>query len=454
MPNIFAQLAVLCWPIVALFLYRKYTALTATFWTIFGAYMFLPLKVSYEFPLIPNIEKENVAVYSALIGCFAIKKIPFKFIPGSFGARALVFIGLTICTFTVLTNLDPVFTGMTLKPGLQPKDLISMTFQTVFTLVPFILGAMLVRNIDEAVSVLRLIVIAGIIYSPFMVIEVMLSPQLHTWIYGFFPRSFNQQVRFDGYRPVVFMGHGLLVAIFTMAVLIATTGLWKAKQKIFLLPNTVYVIYMLAMLVICKSVGAWLLGFLGFIILFVAPISVASTIAFAIAVAVFSYPILSIFNIIPHDSLLDLAAMFGPEKVGSLAFRFEHEEVLLAHGQEKMLFGWGGWGRNRIDGAITDGFWIIRFTQFGLLGYLVSFGIPLLAVKNGQKYIFNSRTKLEKRVALAYCMLIALIMVDQIPNASLKNWVWFIYGAATGLFAASTVRVGNVHPIHLREMKT
>lgn len=454
MPNIIALLTVLCWPLVSILLYRRYSALTATFWTIFGAYMFLPLKVVFEFPIIPNIDKQNVAAYSALIGCFAIKKLPFRILSGAPAAKILVFVGLTVSSFTVFTNLDPVFTGVRVKPALSPKDVISMTIQMAFTLTPFVLGAMLVKDLKDAIKVLKLIAIAGLIYSPLMILEVLLSPQLHTWIYGFFPHAFDQQIRFGGYRPVVFMGHGLLVANFSVVVLITITGLWKANQKIFILPNILYVIYALFLLVICKSVGAWLLGTLGFIILIIFSSRLVALAALSIAGAVFLYPILAIFDYIPHDSLLDIAAFFGPEKVGSLAFRFGHEEVMLEHGQKKLMFGWGGWDRNRIDGVVTDGYWIIRFTQFGLLGYLVSFGLPMLAVKNGAKKVKLGRSRVEKKAAAIFCVMIAMIMVDQIPNASQDSWVLFIYGAATGFFAKQKRRVSMTNEKLVKNQET
>ena len=435
MPNIFAQLAVLCWPILSILLYRRFSALTATFWTIFGAYMFLPLGVSFEFPIIPNFNKYNVAAYSSLLGCCVIKRLRFRFLPGATGARTLVIIGLIASTLTVFTNFEPVFTGATVKPGLVPKDTLSMTFQTAFTLLPFILGAMLVKDLSDSIKVLRLIAIAGLIYSPLMIIEVLLSPQLHTWIYGFFPRSFSQQIRFGGYRPVVFMGHGLLVANFSVVVLIAITGLWKAKQKILPVPNFICVVYALFILIVCKSVGAWLLGFLGLAILTFLPARIAAYTAYTLACIVFFYPLLAINNYVPYDSLLELAAKFGPDKVGSLAFRFENEEILLAHGQDKFLFGWGASARNRVDDAVTDGFWIITFTKFGLLGYLVFLGLPMLAVRNGRETVRQSKSRLEKQIAAIFSLMIAMIMIDQIPNASQQNWVYFIYGAATGFFA-------------------
>lgn len=435
MPNFIALLAILCWPIVSILLYWRCSALTATFWTIFGAYMFLPQKVEFVFPLIPNIDKENIAAYCTLFGCLAIKRVRFRLISGSSRAKILVLLGLAVPTFTVLTNLDPVFTGVQVKQALSPKDTLSMTLQLMFTLVPFVMASMLVKDLKDGIKVLRLLAIAGLIYSPLMLIEVLLSPQLHTWIYGFFPHAFDQQIRFGGYRPVVFMGHGLIVANFTVAVLIAMTGLFKAKRKIFLLSNIIYVFYGLFLLIVCKSVGAWLLGFLGLSVLIFLPSRLSAFIAFFLAYAVFLYPVLAIFDYIPREALLDLAEKFGADRAASLEFRFDHEEIMLAHGKEKLLFGWGGWDRNRIDGAVTDGYWIIKFTQFGLLGYLVFFGLPMLAVMNGKRAVARSKSPLENQVAAAFCVLIAMLMIDQIPNASQHSWVFFIYGAATGLFA-------------------
>ncbi|TLM75625.1 hypothetical protein ACONUD_16360 [Microbulbifer harenosus] len=398
--------------------------------------MFLPQKVEFVLPLIPNIEKENIAAYCTLIGCLAVRRIRFRLLSGARAAKVVVLLGLMVPTFTVLTNLDPVFTGVQVKQALSPKDTLSMTLQFVFTLVPFVLAALLVKDFKDGVKILRLLAIAGLIYSPLMLIEVLLSPQLHTWIYGFFPHAFDQQIRFGGYRPVVFMGHGLIVANFTVAVLIAITALFKIRQKILFIPNVIYLFYGFFLLLVCKSVGAWLLGFLGLTLLVFFPSRLSMLIAFILACTVFLYPVLAIFDYIPRESLLDLAETFGSDRAASLEFRFNHEEIMLAHGKDKLLFGWGGWDRNRIDGAVTDGYWIIIFTQFGLLGYLVYFGLPMLAVMNGKKEGARSRSPLEKQVSAAFCVLIAMLMIDQIPNASQHSWVFFLYGAATGLFAS------------------
>ena len=49
---------------------------------------------------------------------------------------------------------------------------------------------------------------------------------------------------------------------------------------------------------------------------------------------------------------------------------------------EKPLFGWGGWGRNRVfskedgkDLSITDGQWAIEIGETGILGFLIYYAI-------------------------------------------------------------------------------
>jgi tetratricopeptide (TPR) repeat protein len=57
--------------------------------------------------------------------------------------------------------------------------------------------------------------------------------------------------------------------------------------------------------------------------------------------------------------------------------------MLAAKALQRPLFGWGGWGRNRVfdekgrDLTITDGYWIIVLGSFGAVG-LTSWTVSLL----------------------------------------------------------------------------
>ncbi|WP_299597893.1 hypothetical protein [uncultured Microbulbifer sp.] len=434
MPNIFAQLSLLIWPLIAFLLFKRLSPLVATFWTIVGGYLFLPVKVSFELPLVPSLNKESISAISALMGCVLVGKIRINQLPQSTWAKILLVAGLLFPIATVLTNREPAFNGEFYIPAMPFKEVITLTLNRYILLIPLLLGALLVRNLNDGITVLRHVVLAGVIYSPFIIIEVVLSPQLHTWIYGFFPHSFAQQIRFGGYRPVVFMGHGLLVANFAAIVLVAAVGLWKAKQRVLYFPSIFFVFYLALILVVCKTVGAWILGILGAAILIFTSSKMAVRIVSAMALFIFLYPIMSIFGFVPREWLVETVSGIWPDRALSLAFRFHHEQMMLEHSLEKFMFGWGGWNRNRVFGSVTDGYWIIVLSKYGLASYAVLLGLPLLAVLSGARVLKKVNNRVGQRVAAAYCVIICLMMVDQIPNASQDSWVLFIYGCAIGLF--------------------
>ena len=55
------------------------------------------------------------------------------------------------------------------------------------------------------------IFIGGLLYVPLCLFEIRMSPQLHKLVYGFHQHIFAQTFRFEGWRPTVFLQHGLAV---------------------------------------------------------------------------------------------------------------------------------------------------------------------------------------------------------------------------------------------------
>jgi len=55
-----------------------------------------------------------------------------------------------------------------------------------------------------------------VFYTFFLFIELTASPQLNRWIYGYHQSQFIMAMRAGGYRPMVFMRHGLNVAFFNL----------------------------------------------------------------------------------------------------------------------------------------------------------------------------------------------------------------------------------------------
>ena len=65
------------------------------------------------------------------------------------------------------------------------------------------------------------------------------------------------------------------------------------------------------------------------------------------------------------------------ERADSLQYRINAESMLLQRAKQKPIFGWGGWGRNRVtdehgrDLVATDGLWIIFIGSYGIFGLVV-----------------------------------------------------------------------------------
>ena len=430
MPNSFAYLALLCWPIVSLLLFKKYSALHATFWTIVGGALLLPVNVSFDMQGLPSIGKMSVCTVSALLLCKYKSSAKINWIPKRGAERYFIFLLLLTPLITALTNGEPIYRGESFLPPLSLYHGFSDTLDMYIFIIPFLLGVQLVKTYEDQITLFRLIVIAGLWYSIPILLEIRLSPQLHTWIYGFFPHSFLQQRRFGGFRAVVFLGHGLVVAMFVVVVLASSVLLWKEKIRATKYSPAVVVMYLIVVLVLCKSVGPGFLGFVFVTAMAWASVRLVKGLTVFTTVVVVGYPLLCLYGLFPHNLLVSMVEPFDVSKSGSLAFRFFHESQLLDLALEKPLFGWGGWGRHRLEDSVTDGYWVVIFGKYGLAGFIGIFGLISFAVLRGLRSSALVFHKSEKRMLVGHALLVAIIMVDQIPNSSLsRGWMLLLVGA-------------------------
>jgi len=428
MPNNFAYIALILWPFISLLFYRHMPIVQATFWTIVGGFLVLPVKTVIDFPFIPPLDKELIPVIAALIGCRYIKKIKIKLVPKEGVERWLVLLFIISPIFTTLNNQEP-FNGI---PGLTLHDTISAIIHQYLFIFPFILGMQIIKTYDDQLLLFKLLVVAGLIYSVPILFEVRMSPQLHTWVYGFFPHSFFQQVRYDGFRSVVFLGHGLIVSMFIAVSLGAASILLKEKIKLKIIPPWFIVLYLILLLYLNKTIGSFLLGIFVFIAITRLSIHTIRRISLIIIFIALLYPLLSLMDLFPHQQMIQIATDFDPARGESLAYRFRNEAILLDHAKDKILFGWGGWNRNRLEGTVTDGYWIILLGQYGIAGFVSLFGLAVLSVWRAIKTVRHLKDKVEIRIVAYHGLLVSVIMIDQLPNASIAAWLIFIIGALLG----------------------
>jgi hypothetical protein len=435
--NWVAAIAILAWPIVAIAFYRMKSPVEATVWTILAALLLLPSGFAIKLPMIPAIDKNSVPNICAFSGCLFLAPRRRQ---GS-GLGLVELLALMLVAGPVVTsafNNDTIVIGERVLPGVGYYDGISALLSQLLIFIPFLLGRRVFRNPQATETTIRCLAIAGLFYSLPILLEVRLSPQLSNWIYGLFPSGFNTEVRYGGYRPVVFMQNGLVVAFFVTTALLAAAAIWRVGDRIMPLPPAGAAAYLGLVVLLCKSAGALVYAiFGGFFVRYVKP-RAQLRLALLLACIGLSYPILRITDLFPDKFLVKAAESVDEERAQSLQVRFDQERQLLDHASERFFFGWGRYGRNRVyeesgkDSSITDGEWIETVGQFGIIGFLAEFGLlawPVFKVSRTFKFVGTERD----RVFLAtLALLVALGIIEQLPNASISPWSWLLAGSLLG----------------------
>jgi len=437
MPNTFAYLALFGWPLVAIVLYRKGSMEVATFWIIVGGYMFLPKGTVLSLPGLPSLDKDEICALSALIGYAFNKNAGFSM--KGIGVTKYIFAALIISLgFTTYFNFEPIYWPEFLN-GMSIHDAIAFSIQFLLSIIfPYFIGWKVFRTFDSQLIIFKLFVMAALFYSLPVLFEIRMSPQLNTWLYGYYPSSFLQSARDGGFRASVFMGHGLLVSIFLSVAVICAAGLWKNRIRAWRIFSPVTALFLLfIVLLLNKSLAALVYAVVAFFCIKFLSFRVQHSLAMVIVLMSLLYPMSFLLENSPQDMIIETIGKYNPMRAASLEFRFKNEKILLERVQKRIYFGWGNWGRNRVyvggvDTTVTDGNWIITLGFFGLLGYLANFLLLVVPVIRAHFASRKLNSKPEQTLLAAHAILVSLLFVDQIPNSSLGPWTFLIFGALLG----------------------
>jgi len=423
-----------------MYLFQRMSVMRAILWSIVGAFLLLPKGVMVDLPMIPPLDKETIPNLAIFFVCLFIlgKRVPL--FPKTGSARGLMLIYIISPFITALLNSDPVIIGPAYIKGMNSYDALSAVIRQFLFVLPFMLGLHFFKSDKALEEMLTVLVIAGIWYSIPMLFEMRMSPQLNVWIYGYFPHSFQQQMRGDGFRPVVFIGHGLWVAFFALTALISAVAFWQIKKSpLRKFSSGMVAGYLAVVLILCKSMASLVYAFVLFILVkFIRPKN-QMFIAVIMVVLSLSYPLTRGLGWFPVQQISELAESVNERRAESLTFRFHHEDMLLNKTEHRPFFGWGTWGRNRIydlttgkDISVTDGRWIIVFSQFGWMGLIAEFGLLALPVFRSRKTIRFLKSRREIVVMAAFTLILAIGILDLLPNNTMTPLTWLMAGALLG----------------------
>lgn len=461
MPNLLAHVVFYCWPLVMVLMFRSMPLAQALSVSLIGAYLFVPLGVRLDLTVVPPLDKTSLPSFTALLLCLLLAqrdrmvervqaaamrggtrgKAQVESVPRRGLPRVMVLglLGLTLVfpVATVLNNSDTLVYGPRVLRGLRPWDMGSILQGVFVTMIPFMLGMWYLGTTQRHVVLLRALVVLGLVYSLLAAYEIRMSPQLNVRIYGFFPHSWLQHVRGDGFRPLVFLGHGLWLAIFMASATLAACVLWRQalRERIAAAPWMFAAVWMFLILMLSRSLGAQAIAILIAPIILLAPPRLQIIAAAVIAMTVLTFPMLRGAGYVPTDSVVQAVERINPARASSLQFRFDNEDLLLEKANLKPLTGWGTWGRNRVfdeetgrDLSVTDGAWVIYMGVYGWIGYIAAFGLLTLPV-----VILAIRRREQLAPASAGLALVSAAgLMDLIPNSTLTPVTWLIGGALAG----------------------
>lgn len=434
-------LAMFGWPVLALLFFALLSPRRAIMASFLFAWLFLPIA---EYKLLPGLPVYNrmTATNGIILFCLVV-----------FDARRLLSFRPRLVDLPVAIWCASPFVSSLLN-GLGPLDgLSSVFYQAVTWGIPHVIGRLYFTRMDELRDLAVAIVLGGLIYVPLCLLEMRMSPMLHSAVYGYHQHSFAQSLRFGGWRPTVFMEHGLMVGMWMCMSALTAVWLWKCGTlaRLGRFQSFGVIVLLGGTAVGCKSTGALVLLLGGLLCLWLSRSVPKPVWLLALAAVAPLYCATRAPRLWSAREIAVVADNLSEERANSLRFRLENEDMLTAKASTRPLFGWAGWGRSRVydefgnDLSVTDGLWVIQFGQYGVVGLVSMLAAFLMPVVTLVRRIPVRYWTGPAGPAAALAVMVSLYALDCIANAMINP----IYMLAAAGVAGMTLRVREAAPAPL-----
>jgi hypothetical protein len=439
--NFLVPLVMFGWPLVLVALFLMMPARRAVISGLIVAWLFLPV-AEYEFKGIPEYNKMTATSLSLFIATLLFE--PNRVL--AFRPKWIDLPMLVLCLCPMASSLS---NGLGVYDGMSESN-----SQLLRWGLPYFIGRIYFNDYQSMRELAFGVFLGGLAYLPFCWYELRMSPQLHRMVYGYYQHGFVQTIRYGGYRPMVFLQHGLMVGMWMVTATLAGLALWQAGivRQIRGIPMWVFVAPLFVTTIMCRSSGAIVLlgvGIAAFASVRYLRTSLALPILAAICILYVSVRASGIWD---GSQLVDMTRnVVGADRAQSVQTRFYNEEAMAARARQQPLLGWGGWGRSRIhdergeDITITDSLWIITLGTNGALGVAAVLAVillPPLLLARSVPIAWWAHPAAAPAAALA--VVVTLWMVDNLLNAMFNPVYVVMIGGLAGIRPLSQLNVGIV----------
>ncbi len=439
---ILVPIATFGWIPLVLAVFCFFKPRTAVLFSLFGAWLFLPM-AGYGLVGLPDIGKLTVGSYAALLGVMIFDANRFRQLRISKWDLPMLVVMLS-------PFVSAIMGGFSVYDGLS-----SIANVAGGCGVAYLLGRMYFNDVEGRHELSMAFLVAGLIYVPFCLYEMRLSPQLHQQVYGYSQHNFDQTYRMGGWRPMVFMQHGLAVGLFMAAAAVMGVWVWMSKQRRTLLglPIIVWVVPLLATAVLCKSALALALLLVAVVVLLLVRMTHWTLPVLLMALLPPAYMVGRITNVIDGQTVLARLTPVAGEQIGSLSVRIQSEQVLIPLALQHPVWGVSRWSRLVEDSrgvrrdeadygfqVVPDALWLLTLANRGLIGLtalVLVFLVPVFALLRKHRLTGNIGARcLDPATGLA--VVLVMHMADNLLNAMVSPVFWLMAGGLTGILVHRT----------------
>jgi hypothetical protein len=269
--------------------------------------------------------------------------------------------------------------------GYGPYDGLSgIAYQVTDWGLPYFIGRIYFNDLKGLRELAYGIIVGGLLYVPLVLYEVRMSPQLHRIVYGYTQYEFSQSKRYGGFRPMVFMQHGLAVSMWMATTAMTAFWLWWSKSfyRVMKIKSGWAALALIVTAALCHSVGAIALMIIAVAVLWLTRVTKWSIWIILLTLGPPTWITVRTTDLWTGQNLVEFLHKYDPRSADSLDIRLRSERVLCDRALQQPIYGWTGWklyAENRETGehGIPDQMWIIAFGKFGLIG-LISMTVSLL----------------------------------------------------------------------------
>jgi hypothetical protein len=406
----------------------------AVLFSVIGGWLFLPM-AGYDLPGLPPFDKyTSISLGLSLGGWLSGQRMKAGFKWTAYD------LPLIVCC------LSPIPTALTNNLGLY-TGIAGVYEQVMVWGIPYLAGRIYFRARKALWDLCLGIVVGGMIYSLLCLYEIRMSPRLNINFYGFFQHDWRQHRRYGGWRPIIFMQHGIMVAVWMAAATTAAFWLWRSRLLMHIKGISMSLIVPLLFIttLLCKSASGWFAVIVGCGSYFIHRSSQKNTALLLLLLIVPGYIGFRLLGIIAAEQVETFASHFvDAERIASLSYRLLQEDLFIQRAMERPLFGWGGFSRawpvdpktgEQLDVAI-DSLWIIALGWRGFLGI----GSLIVCMLIGPWAMLRRPAKesnqdcTSKYIIPLISLLVVLFMIDCLFNAMINPIYILCSGALLGTY--------------------